>query len=158
MRHLPFLILMLLLPLPSSLAAPTVQSVPEWRVGDTWQYKVTTQSGTATTLGNLTIKVLSDGEVRIGNATVRAYTLSQRLQPWVPGNASNSRLSEQARWGPAYTIVTTTLIIEKKTLCTLVSNSTIRSVHGADITEDRELLEYSPSDGWLRFPDRKSVV
>ena len=151
MRRLPFLILVLLLPLPSTLlAAPAVRSVPEWSVGDTWQYKVTTQSGAATTLGNLTLKVVADGDVRIGNTTVRAYTLSQRLQPWTP--AGKTGLSQETRWGPVYTIVTTTLIIERKTLCTLVSNSTIRSVHGADVTEDRELLEYSPSDGRLRFP------
>lgn len=153
MRRMPFFVLAILLPLPwSVLAAPTVQSVPEWRIGDTWQYRVETRSDAGITYGNLTIRVVADGGVRIGNATVRAYTLSQRLAPWVPVNATNSRLGEEARWGDAYTVVTTTLIIDKRTLGTMVSNSTIRSVHGAQVTEDRELLTYSPSDGRLRFP------
>jgi hypothetical protein len=126
--------------------------VPEWRVGDTWQYKVTTQSATGTTYGNLTIKVASDGEVRIGNATVRAYTLSGILTPWAPVNATNSRLREQVRWGPIYTIVRTTEIVEKRTLCTLRSEINISAVHYSDVTNDTELLVYSPSDGRLRFP------
>lgn len=152
MRRLPFLVLLLLLPLPSSVpAAPTAGSAPEWRVGDSWQYKVTTQSGSLTTLGNLVLRVVSDGELRVGNSTVGAYTLSQKLKPWTPANASK-KLAEEASWGPTYTIVTTTLIVEKRSLCTLVSNSTIRSFHGSDVTEDHELLVYHPSDGRLRFP------
>ncbi len=148
--RLPLLVLLLMLPLPSTLtAAPAAAPAPEWAVGDFWQYLVADGSGKP--LGNLTVRVVSDGEVPLGNSTVRAYTLSQRLQPWTPP-ANETKLSEEARWGPIYTVVTTTLIIDRQTLCTLGSNSTIRSVHYADVTEDRESLVYSPSDGRLRFP------
>lgn len=152
MRPVALAVLLLLLPLATTVpAAPTVKSVPEWNVGDSWQYQVTTRTGTLTTLGDLTVKVVADGEVRIGNATVRAYTLSERLKPWTPANASK-RLPEEASWGQTYTLVNTTVIVERSTLCILSTDSIRSTVHGADVTNDSESVVYSPSDGRMRFP------
>ena len=150
MRLVPLLVLLLLLPLPSTLtAAPASVSAPGWLVGESWNYLVTDGSGKP--VGNLAVKVVSDGPVRVGNSTVQAYVVWQLLQPWTPP-ANNTKLTEEARWGPIYTVINTSLIIEKKTLCILRSNSTIRQVHYADVTRGEELLVYSPSDGRLRFP------
>jgi hypothetical protein len=149
MRIAPFLVLLLLLPLPASApAAPAAQPAPEWHAGDSWQYKVTDESGKP--VSDLSVKVVDERDVRAGGSTVRAYNLTQKLTPWTPANAS--KLPVEARWGPIYTIVTTNLTVGKKDLCTLSSDSTIRSVHYSDVTEDHELLIYSPSDGRLRFP------
>ena len=150
MRLLPYLVVLLLLPLPSTLtAAPAAVSAPGWLVGESWQYLVT--EGAGRPVGNLTVRVVSDGTFRAGNSTVQAYTLLQVLQPWTPPD-KETNMSEVSRWGPIYTVINTTLIIEKKTLCTLRADSTIRQVHYADVTEDQELVVYSPSDGRLRFP------
>jgi hypothetical protein len=149
MRLAPFLALLLLLPLPAyAPAAPAADSAPGWASGDSWKYLVS--DGKGNLINNLTVKVVGELDVRAGNSTVRAYKLSERLTPYLAPVRTN--LSDEARWGPVYTVITTTVLVEKRTLCNLVSNSTIRSVHYFDVTEDHERLVYSPSDGRLRFP------
>jgi|GEM_PF-3578424 len=151
MRPVAIALLLLLLPLAATVpAAPVAQSAPEWSVDDTWRYQVTTRTGTLSTLGDLTVRVVDEGEVRIGNATFQAYTLSERLRPWTPANASG--LPVEAVWGATYTLVNTTVIIEKWTLCTLRTESAVSTVHGADVTTDHETVVYGPSDGRIRFP------
>lgn len=149
MRRLALLVALLLVPAPfCAEAAPTAGAAPLLHPGDYWKYIVSDGSGRA--LNNLTVRVFDERDVRVGNSTIRAYNLTQRLTPYLPPVKTN--LSDRARWGPVYTIVETNLTLRQSDLCTLSSEATIRSVHYADVTEDIELLAFSPSDGRLRFP------
>ena len=139
MRLLPLLALSILLVIPqvSCAAGAPSAAAPEWRVGDRWSYDVTVQSSAGTTEGNLTVTVAADGPVRVGNATVDAYTVREKREDW----SFNSN-----------TTVLTTLVVDKKTLCTLFSNSSTVTYFGTVRSEVREEDLYSPSDGRYQFP------
>jgi LSD1 subclass zinc finger protein len=139
MRRLPLLIFLVLVAfpmMPHAAASPSA-GAPAWRVGDRWSYDVTVRSPSGTTQGELTVTVADDRPVKVGNATFDAYTVRQKRSDWSYG----------------YNItITTTLVIDKKTLCTLSSNSSTVSHFGTVSSEVREEDLYAPSDGRYRFP------
>jgi hypothetical protein len=149
MRLLPFVAIALLLPLqPFAEAAPNASAAPAFNPGDFWKYTVS--DGTGKPLNFLSVTVRDERDVRQGNATVRAYNLTERLTPWLPAVETN--LSDKVRYGPVYTIVETNVTIARKDLSRLSSASNISNVHYSDVTHDHEYLTYSPGDGRLRFP------
>jgi len=138
MRRTCLLVFLLLLPLPAhAQAAPAEAGAPDWRVGDRWDYAVVVSSSAGTLYGNLTVRVTADGQVRAGNATVRAYTVVEKRTDY--GSGSN-------------TTALTTLHIDARTLCTLSSDRTVKYQFGSFSSEVRTELTYEPSDGRYRFP------
>lgn len=149
MRTTPFLVLLLLLPVPSQApAAPPAGEAPRWLPGESWQYIVSDAAGKP--VNNFTVRVEDEREVRAGNSTVPAYNLTQRLTPYLPPARTN--LPDETRWGQVYTVVETNLTVEKRSLCILSSEAVIRVVHYGIAATERETIRYSPSDGRLRFP------
>jgi len=139
MGRAPFVaaILVLLLLPAAAPAGARIDSPPEWRVGDRWDYNMTVSNQQGTTYGNLTQEVAAAGTVRVGGRDVLSYTLS----------------SKQTYWG--YGLRTTTnsrIYIQKSDLCALIINTTTTTYFGEMNSTASTELRYNASDGRYRFP------
>jgi len=136
-RWLLFLTL-LLLALPAAFPAEAQEvNVPQWRVGDRWDYKVSIVSQSGTTSGNMVVKVTASGTVTVGNESIPAYTLA---------------VSRRERGSGLNTTYTITKHVAKATLCTIYMDYTQVITYGDLESEVHSSNNYYPSDGRYSFP------
>jgi hypothetical protein len=136
-RWLLFLTL-LLLAFPAALPAEAQEvNVPQWRVGDRWDYKLSIVSRSGTTTGSMTVKVTASDAVTVGNESLPAYTLA---------------ISRHERGSGFNTTYTITKHVAKATLCTIDTNHTQVMTYGDMESRSHSENHYYPSDGRYSFP------